>query len=171
MDRSYRRAEALPHVVQALRAGIASGGDRRAEALPHVVQALRAGIASGGDRRAEALPHVVQALRAGIASGGDRRAKALPHVVQALRAGINQASLRQGEGDGRHSPAGAFTPSERASARPFIARKNCGAGVMQGSTAKSVGERRDRRAKALPHVVQALRAGIASGGDRRANGD
>ncbi len=65
MDQSYRRAEALPHVVQALRAGIVIGGDRRAEALPHVVQALRAAIVIGGDRRAEALPHVVQALRAG----------------------------------------------------------------------------------------------------------
>ena len=139
MDRSYRRAEALPHVVQALRAGIVIGGDRRAEALPHVMQALRAGIASGGDRRAEALHHVVQALRAGIASGGDRRAKALPHVVQALRAGINQASLRQVDGDGHHSPAGASVPSERASARTQEARasrrdrrQNRSAGVVIG---------------------------------------
>ena len=43
MDQSYRRAEALPHVVQALQAAIVIGRDRRAEALPHVVQALRAG--------------------------------------------------------------------------------------------------------------------------------
>ena len=65
MDQSYRRAEALPHIVQALRAAIVIGGDRRAEALPHIVQALRVAIVIGGDRRAEALPHIVQALRAG----------------------------------------------------------------------------------------------------------
>jgi len=41
----------------------------------------------------------------------------------------------------------------------LIARTNRGAGVTQGSTAKSVGGRRDRRAEALPHIVQALRAG------------
>ena len=74
-------------------------------------------------RRAEALPHIVQALRAAIVIGGDRRAEALPHIVQALRAGINQASLRQVDGDGHHSPAGAFTPSERASARLQESRK------------------------------------------------
>ena len=33
MDQSYRRAEALPHIVQALRAAIVIGGDRRADGL------------------------------------------------------------------------------------------------------------------------------------------
>jgi hypothetical protein len=158
MDQSYRRAEALPHIVQALRAAIVIGGDRRAEALPHIVQALRVAIVIGGDRRAEALPHIVQALRVAIVIGGDRRAEALPHIVQALRAGSTRRPFGRWTVMDAIAPQGLSCP-QKGLQPALIARTNRGAGVTQGSTAKSVGGRRDRRAEALPHIVQALRAG------------
>ena len=97
----------------------------------------------------------------------DRRAEALAHIVQALRAGSTRRPFGRWTMMDAIAPQGLSRP-QKGLQPALIARTNRGAGVTQGSKAKSVGGRRDRRAEALPHIVQALRAAIVIGGDRRA---
>jgi hypothetical protein len=162
--RRDRRAEALPHIVQALRAGSTRRPFGRWTVMdaiaPQGLSCPQKGLQPALIARTNRGAGVTQGSTAKSVGGRrDRRAEALPHIVQALRAGSTRRPFGRWTVMDAIAPQGLSRPQKGLQPALIAHRTNRGAGVTQGSTAKSVGGRRDRRAEALPHIVQALRAG------------